>query len=42
MDDEPKGKVDGVSYLYIIGGIPAILGFLVVLFALARSCNIPA
>jgi len=42
MDEEPKGKLDGVAYLYIIGGIPAILLFLVVLFALARSCNIPA
>jgi hypothetical protein len=42
MDEEPKGKLDAVSYLYIVGGIPAILGFLVVLFALARSCNIPA
>jgi hypothetical protein len=42
MDEEPKGKLDAVSYLYIVGGIPAILGFLVVVFALARSCNIPA
>ena len=42
MDEQPRGKVDVVSVLYIVGGIPALVGFLVVLFALARSCNIPA
>ena len=42
MDEEPRGRVDLVSILYIVGGIPALVGFLVVLFALARSCNVPA
>jgi hypothetical protein len=42
MDDEPRGKVDVVSILYIFGGIPVIVLFLMVLFGLARSCNIPA
>ena len=42
MDEEPRGKVDLVSYLYIICGVPAIVLFLVVLFGLARSCNVPA
>jgi hypothetical protein len=42
MDEEPRGKVDLVSILYIFGGIPMIVLFLVVLFGLARSCNIPA
>jgi hypothetical protein len=42
MDDEPRGKVDVVSIAYIFGGIPVIMLFLVVLFALARSCNAPA
>ena len=42
MDEEPRGKVDLVSILYIFGGIPVIVLFLVVLFGLARSCNIPA
>ena len=42
MDDEPRGKVDLVSILYIFGGIPVIVLFLVVIFGLARSCNIPA
>ena len=42
MDEEPRGKVDLVAYLYIAGGIPMIVGFLVVIFWFARSCNIPA
>jgi len=41
-DDEPRGKVDAVSLLYIFGGVPVIVLYLVVLFALARSCNAPA
>ena len=35
-DDEPKGKVDWVAVLYIIGGVPALVGFLVGLFALVN------
>jgi hypothetical protein len=31
-----------VSVLYIVGGVPALVGFLLVLFWLARSCNISA
>jgi hypothetical protein len=42
VDQEPHGKVDLVSILYIFGGIPVIMLFLVVLFGLARSCNAPA
>jgi hypothetical protein len=42
MDEKPRGKVDLVSILYIFGGIPVIMLYLVVLFGLARSCNIPA
>lgn len=43
MDEEqPRGRADFVAFLYIIGGIPAIVAFLVILFALARSCDIPA
>jgi hypothetical protein len=41
-DEEPRGKVDAISLLYIFGGIPVIVLYLVVLFALARSCNAPA
>ena len=42
MEEEPRGKVDLVSILYIFGGIPVIVLFLFVLFAMARSCNLPA
>jgi hypothetical protein len=37
------GKVDLVSMLYVAGGIPAILAFLVLLFAVGvRVCGLPA
>ncbi len=39
----PKGKVDAIAILYILGGIPAIVAFVVILFALVkRFPNIPA
>jgi hypothetical protein len=41
-DEETHGKVDLVSVLYIAFGIPAIVGFLVVLFSLTRAFDIPA
>jgi hypothetical protein len=41
-EEEPHGKVDLVSVLYIAGGIPVICLYLFVLFGLARSCNAPA
>jgi hypothetical protein len=42
MEEEPRGKVDLASVLYVVGGVPALVLFLVVIFALARSCNLPA
>jgi hypothetical protein len=42
VEDEPRGKVDLVAILYIVGGIPALVGFLVLIFWLARACDIPA
>ena len=42
MDDEPRRRVDLVSILYIFGGVPVIVLFLMVIFGLARSCNLPA
>ena len=37
-----RGKMDAVSVLYVVGGIPAIVGFLVVLFAIGvRYCGLP-
>ena len=35
-DSEPKGKVDLVTVLYILGGIPAIVAYVVILFTLVR------
>ena len=40
-DDEPHGKVDKVSVLYVVFGIPGIVGFLVVFFALVKAFNLP-
>jgi len=42
VDEEQRGKVDLVAILYIVGGIPALVGFLVVLFSLTHACNISA
>jgi hypothetical protein len=35
-DKEPKGRVDLVSVLYVVLGVPALVGFLVVLFGLVN------
>ena len=35
-ENESHGKVDLVSVLYIVGGIPAIVGFTVILFTLVN------
>ena len=37
-----RGKLDTVAYLYILLGIPAIVGYCVVLFVLGRMFNLPA
>ncbi len=42
MDEEPQGKVDLISVLYVVGGIPSIVVFLVVTFWFARSCGFSA
>ena len=39
MDEEPQGRVDLASVLYIACGIPGIVVFLVVTFWFARSCG---
>ena len=42
-DYQPGGKVDKIAVLYILGGIPAMAAFFVILFALVRLFNgIPA
>ena len=40
--EEQSGGVDLVSILYIVGGIPAIVGFIIVLFVLAQWVDISA
>jgi len=41
--EAPRGKNDFVSLLYVLGGIPAIVAFLWLLFALGvRQCGLPA
>jgi hypothetical protein len=40
--EEQRGRVDLVSVLYILGGIPAIVAYIVICFALARYLNFPA
>jgi hypothetical protein len=42
VEDEPGGKVDLVAIVYIVGGIPAVVAFLVLIFWLARACDLPA
>ena len=42
MDEQPRGKVDLVSVLYVVGGVPALVAFLIIVFWIARSCNIAA
>ena len=38
-DDAPRGRLDIVSVLYVVGGIPVIAGFLVGLFLLVGACD---
>ena len=37
--DETRGQVDLVSVLYVIGGVPAMVAFFIVLFLLVGSCD---
>ena len=42
--EEPRGKVDTASVLYVVGGIPFMIVFFVGLFLLVGACdqmNIP-
>ena len=42
QDSETRGRVDLVSVLYIVGGIPAIVAYIVICFVLADLFNFPA
>ena len=42
--EEPRGRVDTASVLYVVGGIPFMILFIVGLFLLVGACdqmNIP-
>jgi hypothetical protein len=39
VDYEPKGKVDLVSVLYVVGGIPCMIAFFLILFGLVGACD---
>ncbi len=42
-EEEPPNRVDRVAILYILGGIPTIVAFIVILFLLVgRFPSIPA
>lgn len=38
----PHGKLDWISVLYVLGGIPAMVGFFVLLFVGVKTCGLPA
>jgi hypothetical protein len=40
--EESQGVVDATSVLYILGGIPAIVAYCVIVFLLTRWIGIPA
>jgi hypothetical protein len=40
--EAPKGRVDLIAVLYILGGIPAIVLYIVVCMVLARWIGFPA
>ena len=40
--EENEGVVDATSILYIVGGIPAMVAFFVILFLFTHSCGIAA
>lgn len=42
MDDESRGKVDTTAILYVVGGIPALVAFIVILFTCTHLFNISA
>jgi len=37
-----RGKLDGISYAYVLGGIPAMVAFFILLFVIVHACDIPA
>lgn len=42
FSDEERGRLDLASVLYVVGGIPTMIAFFLILFFLANACDIPA
>jgi hypothetical protein len=42
FSEEVRGRVDAVSIAYVVGGIPAMVAFFLILFFFAHTCGIPA
>jgi len=40
-EPQERGRVDTISVLYVLGGIPAMILFFVVLFFFANTCDLP-
>lgn len=38
-NEEPRGTVDLASVLYVVGGIPAMIAFFLILFGLVGACD---
>jgi hypothetical protein len=39
--EAPRGRNDLVAFLYVVGGIPAMVAFFVVFFLLVKHCGLP-
>jgi hypothetical protein len=39
VDYKLKGKIDLVSVLYVVGGIPCMIAFFLILFGLVGTCD---
>ena len=39
IDYQPKGKIDAVGVFYVVGGIPSMILFFLVLFGLVGACD---
>jgi hypothetical protein len=39
LENGPKVNGDMISWLYVLGGIPSMILFFVILFALVGSCD---
>lgn len=38
-DEQPRGTVDLLSVLYVVGGVPTMIAFFLILFGLVGACD---